>query len=387
MIQYDVFHTVAKKPRRRSLLGSVLEVSSKSYRSIPSDNLRMTSQRNWRLYIRSLFYLSSIRITAALQTPVAFHKCSKSLNVQFKRRSSQLSAISSKTPSDRKVSVLICPAQFCVPADYESLITNLQKQHADIIGTCRVAPLPRTEWIKVAKQLPTKEYLDATLPCHRTLDWYFRAMETALGEIYAAEGDDTNICIIGHSIGGWVARAYLGGLSDTSSTSIYKLTQQQCTSFITLGAPHLSPSTALVDQTRGLLKEVENTVSCSPQSLVDRGIDVTCVGSSAVKGSIFSSNVENIIALTSYVPLLGIERGLKALGDGIIPTDLAFMEEPARRIELSACKSTGHAVRHAHVFPTPWNLVDGSAPSLSLPDTFLWYGAPTVMSQWSSYVR
>jgi hypothetical protein len=250
-----------------------------------------------------------------------------------------------------------------------------------------VAPLPRTEWIKVAKQLPTQEYLDATLPCHRTLDWYFRAMETALGDIYAQEGEDTNICIIGHSIGGWVARAYLGGLSDTSSTSIYQLTQQQCTSFITLGTPHLSPDSALVDQTRGLLKEVESTHSCSPQSLVDRGIDVTCVGSKAVKGSILSFNLESIIALTSYIPLLGIERGLKAHGDGIIPLDLAFMEEPARKVELSACESSGQAVRHAHVFPTPWNLLDGSAPSISLPDDFLWYGSPSILGQWSSYVR
>lgn len=123
-----------------------------------------------------------------------------------------------KNDSDKKrVAVLLCPAQFCVPADYDILFKNLRKQHRDDnapeIGTCRVAPLPRTEWIKVARNLPTRSFLEAKLPVHSTLSWYFAAMETALSEIFACEGPDVNVSIIGHSIGGWVARAYLGGLS------------------------------------------------------------------------------------------------------------------------------------------------------------------------------
>jgi hypothetical protein len=126
----------------------------------------------------------------------------------------------------KRVSLLVCPAQFCVPDDYQVLFDNLRKGEyllqgkdtdddtIDIeIGSTLVAPLPRTEWIKVAKQLPTKNFWDATLPVHKTLDWYFDAIEAGLSEILAKEGHDANICIIGHSIGGWVARAYLGGLS------------------------------------------------------------------------------------------------------------------------------------------------------------------------------
>lgn len=117
----------------------------------------------------------------------------------------------------KRVAVLLCPAQFCVPADYEVLFENLRDQDrgkdASEIGLCRVALLPRTEWIKVARNLPTRSFLQAQLPVHSTLSWYFDAMENALSEIYAREGPDVNVCIIGHSIGGWVARAYLGGLS------------------------------------------------------------------------------------------------------------------------------------------------------------------------------
>jgi hypothetical protein len=114
-----------------------------------------------------------------------------------------------------KVAILVCPAQFCVPDDYQVLFDNLRNvpELNNIVGTCMVAPLPRTEWIKVAKKLPTQDFLQANLPVHDTLNWYFDALETAIADILSKEGPDVNLCIVGHSIGGWVARAYLGGLS------------------------------------------------------------------------------------------------------------------------------------------------------------------------------
>ena len=118
----------------------------------------------------------------------------------------------------KKMAVLLCPAQFCVPLDYTDLLDTIQQQSqqhtndVEIVAT-RTAPLPRTEWIKVAKQLPTKDFLDANLSVRVTLDWYFDAIEVGLSELFAEAGEDVEVCIIGHSIGGWVARAYLGGLS------------------------------------------------------------------------------------------------------------------------------------------------------------------------------
>ena len=283
----------------------------------------------------------------------------------------------------KRVSILLCPAQFCVPVDYKSFFETLKTKSETYpnlidIGTCRVAPLPRTEWIKVAKQLPTKNFFDSTLKPNETLHWYFDAIEEALMEIYAVEGDDAEICIIGHSIGGWVARAYLGGLSQ-SSKAVHRLIMKNCRSFITLGTPHSSPASALVDQTRGLLKRVEETEACSAKSLLGSGIPVTCVGSRAVEGKFSFSNVEELVALTSYVPLSG---KFGANGDGIIPEELAFMDEPAKRIVVEKCSVTNNPVRHAHVLPTPWNLWNGYAPSISLPDDFCWYGSAGVVDQW-----
>lgn len=114
----------------------------------------------------------------------------------------------------KKMAVLLCPAQFCVPLDYTDLLDTIQSQHIDVdVVAVRTTPLPRTEWIKVAKQLPTKDFLDANLSVKVTLDWYFDALEVGLSELFAEAGEDVEVCIIGHSIGGWVARAYLGGLS------------------------------------------------------------------------------------------------------------------------------------------------------------------------------
>ncbi len=315
-----------------------------------------------------------------------------SSNIHPMRKSTSLNDFSTTKSADigngKKIAVLICPAQFCVPLDYQSLIDSIQQKNPSVI-TAKVAPLPRTEWIKVARQLPTQSFFTAELKNAKTLKWYFDAIETSLAEIYAETDDDTNICIIAHSIGGWVARGYLGGLGQ-SSTAVYKTTLDRCSSFITLGTPHSSPATALVDQTRGLLKEVESTYQCSSEFLTKNNISVTCVGSNGVKSNLFTTDLEEIVATTSYLPL--IEKWNSVIsgpveGDGIIPKELAFMEYPAKKIELEKCLNTGKPIRHAHVLPTPWNLWEGSAPSINLPDDFIWYGSDGVIDQWIEYIQ
>mmetsp|Transcript_7265 Transcript_7265/g.14914 ORF Transcript_7265/g.14914 Transcript_7265/m.14914 type:complete len:371 (-) Transcript_7265:277-1389(-) len=298
--------------------------------------------------------------------------------------------IENTSNKQKRVAILLCPAQFCVPKDYENLLAAILEdvQHrsklVDVVAT-RVAPLPRTEWIKVAKQLPTKNFLDANLSVRVTLDWYFEAMEQALAEMFAEAGEDIEICVVGHSIGGWVARAYIGGLSG-SSTAVHCLAKEKITSLITLGTPHISPESALVDQTRGLLREIAQDPSCSSTALHDRGVKITCVGSSGLAGNLLTSELEELIAATSYLPLIG-RLGKDVRGDGIVPTDLAFMDAPARRVVIEKCLETGSPVRHAHVLPTPWNLWDGSAPSWELPEEITWYGSPGVVSQWFKYIE
>ncbi len=157
-----------------------------------------------------------------------------------------------------------------------------------------------------------------------------------------------------------------------------------------MGSPHFSPSSALVDQTRGLLREVETTFACSSEGLEQNGIQVSCVSSRAVKSNFITSDIEQIVATTSYIPL--IEKWNKVIqgpveGDGIIPTELAFMDKPAKKIEVENCAITGNPIRHAHVLPTPWNLWNGYAPSINLPEDYIWYGSEGVIDEWIGAIQ
>eukprot|EP00979_Chaetoceros_neogracilis_P013742 scaffold4037_cov265-Chaetoceros_neogracile.AAC.24 len=333
--------------------------------------------------------LFSVVAAGSISQTVAFGPQHFHIHIDTTTKPSKTKLLSSTSTSssskDKPTAILICPAQFCVPADYEKLISLLRSKSPNI-SSGRVANLPRTEWIKVAKQLPTPAFFSGNLNNAKTLDWYFDAIENGLAEIYAEEGNDVNVCLIGHSIGGWVARSYLGGLSQ-SSTSVYRETMERCSSLITLGTPHRAPESALVDQTRGLLRAVEQRTECSVEGLGEKGISVTCVGSIAVQGRIITSDLEEIVATTSYLPLVEdwtkITSGIK--GDGIIPEDLAFMEG-SNRVIVEKCTITGNNVRHAHVLPTPYNLWDPYAPSISLPEDFCWYGSEGVIDSWVEFI-
>jgi hypothetical protein len=147
----------------------------------------------------------------------------------------------------------------------------------------------------------------------------------------------------------------------------------------------MMPSWLAVDQTRGLLRAIDEHPDCRASAMVrDRGIDVTCVCSDSIAGGF--SNGEEAVALASYLPLLG--RLPNARGDGIVPLELAFLDEPARRVVVSSCDETSRPVRHSHVLPTPWNLWNGGSPSIRLPDDdFASYVSPGVLSQWARYIR
>lgn len=358
------------------------------------------------------FYLPSTAsafISLKRQAQAASSHWSLSSTVENTSSTTASSDNSSSTNNNkkRKVAVLVCPAQFCVPQDYECLFEVLpQHVHPDIeLTTCKVADLPRTEWIKVARQLPTMEFWKAELPVKRTLDWYFQAIEKGLADILAENQELLNndskeesfqICMIGHSIGGWIARAYLGGLSE-SSTAVHELALQRISSLITLGTPHYSASSSSssttasqvpswADQTRGLLAAIDRAESCSPRNLVEnKNIRITCVCSNGVRGNLLTTNIEEIVGATSYLPLTG---KFDSVGDGIVPLDLAFLQEPAQSVILESCSISQAPIRHSHVIPTPYNLWDGYAPSIRLPEQdFPSYVTEGVVHQWAKYIQ
>ena len=83
------------------------------------------------------------------------------------------------------------------------------------------------------------------------MPFYFEALDKAV-DAAAASQPGKKISLVAHSIGGWVARAYLGQLPAERRSRIGRL--------VTLGTPHRPPPDGFfktIDQTRGLLSNVE----------------------------------------------------------------------------------------------------------------------------------
>jgi hypothetical protein len=176
------------------------------------------------------------------------------------------------------------------------------------------------------------------------------------------------------------------------------MARQQCTSLITLGTPHVVSPFALVDQTRGLIQDIENTPSCNPTTLKEQhGIHITCVCSKGITGRVsVGATIDEWIASASYIPLAGT---FNTQGDGIVPLDVAFLQNTNHVIvENNNNNDDSRVILHSHVLPTPWNLWNGKAPSIPLWSTtssggdnksnkYLSYVSPGVVSQWASYIR
>lgn len=91
-------------------------------------------------------------------------------------------------------------------------------------------------------------------------------------------GKDTQFCLIGHSIGGWVLRSYIGEvLSEERALSLVS-------SMVTLGTPHQPPPSSSplsrIDQTRGLLSYINDRFPAGSPLPSAR---VTCIAGSGTR--------------------------------------------------------------------------------------------------------
>lgn len=110
------------------------------------------------------------------------------------------------------------------------------------------------------------------------MQFYYEAIDRALEEIKERHPGQ-EVHVIGHSIGGWVARAWLAeGCADADRDNVLSLT--------TLGTPNTPPPEdaglwAAVDQTRGLLKDINARF---PGAHVE-GVRYTSVAGTALEGT------------------------------------------------------------------------------------------------------
>lgn len=249
--------------------------------------------------------------------------------------------------------VVICPAQFGVPKDYEPLVDQLLRRgHSKVI----VAPLSRFDWLKITPSLATADFWKSTLKPLPTLNFYFEALDNAFAEIESGD-----VSIVGHSIGGWVARAYVG----EKSVPVRRV--------VTLGTPHNPPNTGGIDQTRGLLDYINenyaNTVSTCVVGNSSTASSLSELLSKEVWNGQRSPLLESLVALPSYAVLGATLDPFKLRGDGLIPIDAALLPETSAKLIIDDC-------HHSGFIPTAFD-------SIILPESYRWYGTPEVVEDWA----
>lgn len=146
--------------------------------------------------------------------------------------------------------------------------------------------------------LPQTDYWKGTLKPTGTLDFYFDAVTATIDQV-KAEFPSRKIHLVAHSIGGWVARAYVGEVADPQDV------QKRFASLTTLGSPNYPPPSgegffSNLDQTRGLLEYVNSNFPGS----FHKGMKYVSVGGIGTEGRLGWGLEENV-AFISYLPLCG----------------------------------------------------------------------------------
>ncbi len=104
------------------------------------------------------------------------------------------------------------------------------------------------------------------------------SFEQAVAAVEAEYGRETTICMLGHSIGGWVLRSYIGEVLGEERAL------RQVSSLVTLGTPHQPPPSSSplsrIDQTRGLLSNINARFPAGSPLPPER---VTCVAGTGTR--------------------------------------------------------------------------------------------------------
>jgi triacylglycerol esterase/lipase EstA (alpha/beta hydrolase family) len=112
-------------------------------------------------------------------------------------------------------------------------------------NTVEVVPVDRTDWLRVAGGLLDADFRAGEgTPDGRAFGWYLERTGETVRKAKAkaaASGDaDARVLLLGHSAGGWLARAALGDGTPESSLARLIAAEDIC-GLVTLGTPHLPP--------------------------------------------------------------------------------------------------------------------------------------------------
>mmetsp|Transcript_106489 Transcript_106489/g.308694 ORF Transcript_106489/g.308694 Transcript_106489/m.308694 type:complete len:135 (-) Transcript_106489:8-412(-) len=94
-------------------------------------------------------------------------------------------------------------------------------------------------------------------------------------ERLSAEAGGERVLLVGHSAGGWLARAVVGLMGQERASELVR-------GVVSLGAPHQCPPEGVVDVTRGVVGDLETRFGASKMSRW--GVPVITVAGDCLKG-------------------------------------------------------------------------------------------------------
>ncbi|KAL7540806.1 hypothetical protein ACHAWF_006786 [Thalassiosira exigua] len=299
-----------------------------------------------------------------------------------------------------RVPVVICPGFGNDQVDYVSplsrgseygFVTALARRGFDPANV-RVLPLKRYEWARVGGGLLDVPdfYRGTCTPEGRGYGWYVRRLREEVERAYIDAGGEEKVVLIGHSAGGWLARAALGdgswtvddGAAPPGGSTTSSRASDRVRALITVGAIHRPPAGEAKSTcvTRGALDYVDKTYPGA--FLAGEGISYVSVGGDAIEGRKEGKELESLddksgsdeangayrvrgegsassVAYTAYEAVSGDGS---MTGDGIVPLAWSLLEG-SRHLVLDGVL---HSINEA---------------GTTIP-TDRWYGSDGVVDRW-----
>jgi pimeloyl-ACP methyl ester carboxylesterase len=225
------------------------------------------------------------------------------------------------------------------------------------VASLSVVPVKRADWLNVLRGVADgKFWAGDAQPTGPAFRWYLAKTRAAVEEAVAARRasqprSDPRALLVGHSAGGWLARA---------ACLDEEWAKAHVRGIVTLGAPHLGPPPDVPDQTRGT---VANLNKLAPGATLPPPFFYVTVGSARIVGDEGApAGSAQRTAFNSYRMVCG--EGDVA-GDGIVPLSAAHLEG-ASQLTLDCFHSI-------------------AKPGTAMP-TADWYGAEPVIDEWLAEV-
>jgi pimeloyl-ACP methyl ester carboxylesterase len=219
-----------------------------------------------------------------------------------------------------------------------------------------VLPMERKDWFSVAGGLFTPNFYRGACTTEEGYGWYLRRVNAELQRVREATGAE-RVALVGHSAGGWLARAYVG---DAAYGAADGAPVPGVSAVLSLGTPHLPPPPGVFDVTRGALSWLNARLPGS--HFKGAGVRYVSVAGRTVRARATAEAGPVKYATTSYGALLGEAEGV--VGDAVVPLDCALLPG-AKQLVLDG---VWHSMSKVGTFDEASNVV--------------WYGSDAVCDWW-----